>query len=154
MSEISRILDQLEREFEGNAWHGDNVLDILKGITAEQAARKPLPNAHSIWELVLHMTTWKRVVTERVQGTVRDIPDEEDWRQVKDVSEAAWHQAIDNLRDAHKALQDAVAKLDDARLNDKPGPNSNTYFVQIHGVIQHDLYHAGQMAILKKSFIS
>ena len=152
MSEIARILDQLHREFEGNAWHGDNVLAILNGITAEQAAQKPLGKAHSIWELVYHMTTWKRVVTERIQGNLPDVTDELDWPRVTDTGESAWRQAIENLRTTHKNLYNAVAKLDEARLNDKPGPESNIYYVQIHGIIQHDLYHAGQIAILKKSF--
>ena len=152
MSEIARILDQLHREFEGNAWHGDNVLTILKGITAVQAARKPLDKAHSIWELVLHMTTWKRVVAERVQGNLPNVTDEMDWPRATETSELAWQQAIENLITAQEYLYKAVAKLDDARLSDKPGPESNSYYVQIHGIIQHDLYHAGQIAILKKSF--
>jgi uncharacterized damage-inducible protein DinB len=152
MSEISRILDQLHREFEGNAWHGDSVLEILKGVTAEQAATKPILQAHSIWELVLHMTTWKRVVTERIQGNLPEVTDELDWPKISETGEAAWQQAIDQLRDAHKQLFNTVAKLDEARLNEKPGPESNTFYVQIQGVIQHDLYHAGQIAVLKKSF--
>lgn len=152
MSEIARILDQLHRVFEGNAWHGDNVLANLNGITAEQAAQKPLGKAHSIWELVYHMTTWKRVVTERIQGNLPDVSDEMDWPRVTETGESAWQQAIESLRTAHKNLYNAVAKLDEARLSDKPGPESNSYYVQIHGIIQHDLYHAGQIAILKKSF--
>jgi hypothetical protein len=153
MSEISRILDQLQREFEGNSWYGDNVMTILKGVTADLAAQKPLPKAHSIWELVLHMTTWKRVVRERIEGRIRDVKDTEDWPRVTDKSETAWEISVRALVEVHRQLYEAVAKFDDTQLMDKPGHDSNTFYVQLHGIIQHDLYHVGQIAILKKSVV-
>jgi len=154
MSEISRILDQLHREFEGRAWHGDNVSDTLKGITAEQAVRKPISAAHSIWELTVHMAFWKQAVTARLVGNPLTITDDMDWRPITDTSSAAWKTAVDNLCAAHQALVTAVAKFDESRLDEQVGPDNSTCYVLIHGIIQHDLYHAGQIAILKKSFVS
>ena len=121
--------------------------------TAGQAIQRPVAKAHNIWEIVLHMTTWKRVVRERIEGQVRDIPREEAWPRLGDTSDSDWESAINALVEAHRRLYDVVAQLDETRLSDKPGPESNTYYVQVHGIIQHDLYHAGQIALLKKSFV-
>jgi len=99
------------------------------------------------------MTTWKRVVRERIEGRVRDVKDTEDWPRVADRSETAWEISVRALLQTHRQLYEAVAKLDDTQLMDKPGHDSNVFYVQIHGIIQHDLYHAGQIAILKKSFV-
>lgn len=88
MSEVKRIGDQLRRSHEGIAWHGPSLLELLNGVTADQASRRPVPAAHTIWELVLHITACKEVVTRRLTGeTVPDLPPEEDFPAV---SFGAW----------------------------------------------------------------
>jgi uncharacterized damage-inducible protein DinB len=152
MSEIKRINDQLKRAFEGKAWHGPSVSEVLTGVTAEQAAAHPIAGAHSIWEITLHIATWERVGRRRIEESDPiDVSDEEDWPAVEDISDDAWSSTLDELRHNHEALRDAIRQLDEARLEDiVPGTQYAVYFL-LHGVIQHDLYHAGQIALLKKT---
>jgi len=152
MNEIERINDQLKRAFEGKAWHGPSVSEVLAGVTAEQAAARPISDAHSIWEITLHIATWERVGRRRIQESAPiDVSDDEDWPEVEDTSEEAWKRTLDEVRGNHLSLREAIAGLDEARLGDiVPGTTYSVYFL-LHGVIQHDLYHAGQIALLKKA---
>jgi uncharacterized damage-inducible protein DinB len=151
MSEIHRILDQLERVSEGNAWHGPAVRELMKGISAQQAAAKPVPAGHNIWEIVLHMTAWQDVARRRLaREVVIDLPAHSDWSSVTNTSETAWQQAVEHLFQSKQQLHRVISQLDDERLNDPvPGKDYSVY-VLLHGVIQHNLYHAGQIAVLKK----
>ena len=84
-TEVERIRDQFRRAFDGEAWHGPSVLQLLNGITAEQAAAHPIPGAHSIWELVLHVAAWRGAVAARLGGKSPDLPDVGDWPAVPEV---------------------------------------------------------------------
>jgi len=152
MSEKKRLNDQLKRAFEGTAWHGPSVSEVLAGVNAQQAAAHPIAGAHSIWELALHIQTWERVSKRRITEFVPiDVSDEEDWPAVNDTSEAAWARTLEELRSNHQALRAAIRELDEARLDEiVPGTTYSVYFL-LQGVIQHDLYHAGQIALLKKA---
>jgi uncharacterized damage-inducible protein DinB len=152
MSEIRRIKDQLRRAFEGEAWHGPSVKEVLSGVTAEKAALKAVPGAHSIWELVHHIAAWEEIAFRRVNGeNTGDAPDEVDWPPVNDTSDEAWGRALAGLDRSNAALREAIAQLDESRLEDlAPGTGYTLYYL-LHGVIQHDLYHAGQIALLKKA---
>ena len=149
MSEIVRISDQLRRAFEGEAWHGPAVREVLAGVTAGQAARRPIPSAHTIWEIVLHIAAWETIVRRRLTGEKVDAAPEMDWPPVRETDEAAWSRALAQLERGHGELRDAVARFDPARLDEKPAGGSTAYTL-MHGAIQHDLYHAGQIAVLKK----
>jgi uncharacterized damage-inducible protein DinB len=155
LTERERIGDQFRRAFEGEAWHGPSVLSLLEGVTAQQAAAHPVAGAHSIWELVLHIEAWERACSRRLSGDRARLSNEEDWATVSDHSESAWERTKQQLIETHRQLVAAIANLDEARL-DKPiiedptTPYSSTY-VTLHGGVQHDLYHAGQIAILKKA---
>jgi len=151
MSEIHRILDQLDRAFEGDAWHGPSVKELLKGVTSRQAAAKPVPGGHSIWEIVLHVSAEQDVARQRLGGeVVPDLPPELDWPPILDTSDPAWRRANENLVQTKQKLRDSISQLSDQRLSEiVPGKNYSVYVI-LHGVIQHDLYHAGQIAILKK----
>jgi len=148
--ETERILGMLKRSFSGDAWHGDSVMKIVNGITAEQAATKPVAGAHSIWELVQHIAVWEDVVRRRLHGeTVLPTP-EEDWPPVRTTDAGAWKNLVEKLKSGHAALEKTVADLSDDRLDDiVPAKDYNVY-TMLHGIIQHDLYHAGQIAVLKK----
>ncbi len=149
-NEVTRIEDQLKRAFEGNAWHGPALLEVLQGVTAARAAAKTVTGAHSVWEIVLHVAAWEDVVRRRLGGEPVELSAAEDWPAVRETGDAAWSAALEKLRSGHSALRRAVAKLSDARLKEEvPGASYSTYHL-VHGVIQHDLYHAGQIAILKK----
>ena len=90
IEEISRIADQLKRAFEGDAWHGPAVLEVLEGVSARPAAAKPIPGAHSIWEIVLHIAAWDGAIRRRMEGQALQLSDEQDFPPVKDTSDAAW----------------------------------------------------------------
>ena len=151
MSETKRISDQLKRAFKGEAWHGPSVLELLSNVTADEAGAHPIAGAHSIWEIVLHIRTWERIALRRIEEWVPiEVTPEEDWPPVKETSEHAWKNALNALTLNHEALRGVIKGLDEARLLAVvPGTQYSVYFL-LHGVIQHDLYHAGQIALLKK----
>lgn len=152
MSEVKRIKGQLRRAFEGEAWHGPSLRELLNGVTAETAAAKPLPGAHSIWELVLHIVTWENVVRRRLAGEeFADPPDEENFPTIHDPSDEAWQHTLQQLTQSNLALREAIAGLDDAQLAEMVPGKPYSIYGMLHGVIQHDLYHAGQIAVLKKA---
>ena len=155
MSEVDRIKDQFRRAFEGEAWHGPSVLALLNGVTAQQAAAHPIPGAHSIWELTMHIEAWERACLRRLNSDPARLTDEEDWRPINDKSDAAWESTKQQLLETHRELLEAIAKLEESRLNEPiirsaDTPYSSVY-VTLHGGVQHDLYHAGQIAMLKKA---
>jgi len=153
MTEVERILDQLKRAYEGNAWHGPSVRETLAGVTASQAHARPLANAHSIWELVQHIAVWEGAGRRRLEGdrAAIDISSPDDWPPADDTSEAAWEQAKAALDRGHEALREAILRVDEARLDEPILEGMSTVYVTLHGVIQHGLYHAGQIAMLKKA---
>jgi uncharacterized damage-inducible protein DinB len=150
MSETARIADQLRRAFAGKAWHGDSLFQILDGVTAAQAAAHPIKNAHSVWELVLHIAAWDGAVRRRLAGEALALSKRQNFPPVKDTSKSAWRQTIEHARQVHDELVDAVAVFPASRLGDRvPGKGHDIYYM-LHGVAQHELYHAGQIALLKK----
>jgi uncharacterized damage-inducible protein DinB len=153
MKEIERIKDQVQRTFTGDAWHGPALLEALTGVTAEKALAKPAGNSHSIWEILLHITTWEGVTYHRLIGDVVNVSDEEDWPTVSDTSEAAWRNALAVAENTHQKLLDAISQLSDADLNRAVNSQAgieHSIYVSLHGVIHHLLYHTGQIALLNK----
>jgi uncharacterized damage-inducible protein DinB len=156
MNELQRIADQLRGSWQGEAWSGPSVRDTLEGVTAFQAVQKPVNNAHSIWELVLHLITWTNVARRRLQGELFEVSEAEDWPAVGETNESAWQNALANLKQANNdllAALEAAAKTanSDARLNDIAPGKDHTIYVLLHGTAQHNLYHAGQISLLKKA---
>lgn len=154
MAETERIVDLLRRAARGKAWHGSAVHETLMGVTAAQARHRPLPAAHSIWEIVLHMTAWNDEVRERLDGRAsRSLPAEEDWPLVADPSESRWAEALKRLDESERRLRATVAAVPERRFDELLGDASGpwTVYVTMHGIIQHELYHAGQIALLKKA---
>ncbi|HVO62322.1 MAG TPA: DinB family protein [Terriglobales bacterium] len=154
MSECTRLADQIRRAFEGDAWHGDSVLEILVDVKADVAAAHPIKTAHSIWELVLHIASWDDAVVRRIGGDVVNLSDRENFPPVVDTSEKAWRSALDHLKKTHAALVKAVDEFPDARLQQQVQGKSQayyTFFYMFAGIVQHELYHAGQIVMLKKA---
>jgi uncharacterized damage-inducible protein DinB len=151
MTEVERILDQMNRAYEGEAWHGSSLRETLAGVSAQQAMARPIPNGHSVWELVLHIAAWKAAVRRRLQGDRAALSDEEDWPPVVDPSAANWSAATNALDQAHRNLIAAVARVEESALHQPILPGMPSVYVTLHGVIQHDLYHTGQIGILKKA---
>jgi len=152
--ETLRIADQLRRAFDGEAWHGPSVLEILRGLTAAAAAARPLPRSHSIWEIVEHIAVWDDVARRRMGGEIVQPAPDQDWPAVTETTPGAWLRTLDHLKQTHDALVGAVTALSDQRLPERvPGkePEYYTLYYMLHGIVQHELYHAGQIALLKKA---
>ncbi|RPD49954.1 DinB family protein [Hymenobacter sediminis] len=158
--EINRITDQLRRAFDGDAWSGPSLQQTLAGITAAQAAAYPLAGVHSVGELVRHLTTWAATVAQRIeQRQVTSLTDE-DWPAYPpEPDEARWQQARQELRQAHERLLAATQALAETDLDtvlgepdDRPEGSGVLLYVLLHGTVQHYLYHAGQVALLRKFF--
>jgi uncharacterized damage-inducible protein DinB len=152
MSDAARIAEQLRNAFEGNAWHGPALLELLADIDPATAASHPLPETHSIWELVFHIAAWDDAVNRRiVERKALQLKAAQNFPPVKDKSSAAWKKAVAHLKKTHAALVKTAASLSDKQLNERvPGKKYNVRFM-LDGVAQHELYHAGQIAILKKT---
>jgi uncharacterized damage-inducible protein DinB len=152
MSQIESLADQLERAFRGGAWHGPAVAEALAGVEAEVAAGRPVGSAHSIWEIVHHLTVWKDVPRRRLQGErLVDLPPERSWPAVADVSAGAWRAALAALEAAHVALHARVLELADGQLDDPVAGSDPTVRGMLLGVLQHNAYHAGQIVLLRKA---
>jgi len=151
MTEIERIEDQLKRAFEGEAWHGPAVLESLEGLTANQAAARPIPDAHTIWEIVLHISAWENAGYRRLSGDRAQLPVEEDWPSVEDTSDEEWMRTKAALQRRHHELRATIRRVDEERLDQPILEGLSSVYVTLHGVIQHDLYHTGQIAVLRKA---
>ena len=156
--EATRLVDQFKRAHDGDPWHGSPVKDILAGVTAAQAATAPPNGAHSIWALVLHLTGWRNEVALRVTGKPAGEPEAGDYPPVGEPTDARWQAALAALDASHEHLATVVRGMSDEQLwtatrdprNPPPGIGDTRYEV-LHGIVQHDAYHAGQIAILKRT---
>jgi len=151
-TEATRIAQQLENAFAGEAWHGPALLELLSDVDARTATAHPMPGAHSIWELLLHIAAWDDAVNRRiVLRKALQLNMRQNFPPVPDKSPAAWKQAVAHAKKTHAALLKTVRSLSDDRLRERvPGKRYDIAFM-LQGVAQHELYHAGQIALLKKS---
>ena len=153
-TECNRIAYQLASTINGEAWYGDSLREILNGVTAEQAKAHPIPNAHSIWEIVVHVNAWIKFFSGAIQGTPipawSTMPKEMDWPPVKDTNEQAWKEAVNTFFDEHLRLVETIKSFGDERLEATvPGRTYNFYRL-FQSATQHAVYHSGQIALLKK----
>ena len=152
MSELADKIEELKRIQEGEAWHGPALSELLSDVTAEQALAKPIPGAHSIWELVLHIIGWGNVFTRRLQGQPLTEPPEGDFPQIPDRSQEAWSETVQRLARSHSELVNTVATLSDSTVEENVEGKDYSLRFLINGAIRHHVYHSGQIALLKKSF--
>ena len=157
MSETQRIADELLREHTGDPWHGSSITTLLRDVTAAQAASRSVPHVHTVWQLVLHMTAWKHEVRRRLAGEPAGDPPEGDWPEVGATTPERWREAVERLNEAQTALVAAVREFPESRLfeptndaRDGQGGAGVSNYVLLHGLAQHDAYHAGQIALLVK----
>jgi len=152
MSEARRIRHQLKISYHGKAWHGPALKEVLEGVTAATAAARPIEDAHSIWQIVRHVAAWQTEAARVLEGkSYESLAGDADWPPVIDTSETAWTGALGELENAQKALTDATANLTDEQLDQKVPGRDFTLYILLTGVVHHNLYHAGQIAILKKA---
>src|SRR5262245_42110349 len=153
MSEVQTIIDDLKNIHDGEAWHGPSLKEILSGVTAEQAAARPLQNAHSIWELTLHIAAWEGVFIRRLAGLQMNEPEEGDFPVVTDASEEAWRRTLTRFDERHSRLIEAISALTDDRLRETVVGKDYTVEYMLRGLTRHHVYHAGQIALLKKGLV-
>ena len=151
MREVERIADQHARAFAGPAWHGPAVFEALQGVSARRAAARPVAGAHTIWEIVLHIAAWERVVARRLAGEPCSPTPAEDWPPVRDTSATAWRRALRLLERRHRESRRAIAALSEAALERSAAGESYSAYFLAHGAAQHGIYHAGQIALLKQA---
>lgn len=153
-SEGARIAELLQRAFDGSAWHGPSVLELLEDIDAATAAAKPLPKVHSIWELVLHIAVWDDAAVRRLGGKKWQPTGLANFPPVSAPTEVAWKKAVAATKRTHDRLVKTIAGLPDTRLADRVPGKRYDFYHMLHGIAQHELYHAGQVAILKKAQVA
>jgi len=151
LNETDRIADQLKRAFYGEAWSGPSVKEVLEGVTAEMAAKRPIQDAHSIWELVHHMTAWVDIVRRRVEGESVKVTEDVNFPPMKDTSESAWRESLRRMEQAEAELQKTLLGISESRLEQRWAEAGDSVYILLHGAIQHSLYHAGQILLLKKA---
>jgi uncharacterized damage-inducible protein DinB len=148
--ETARLADQLERSFRGGAWHGPAVAEALDGVDAEGAARRPLAAAHTIAEIVAHLTYWLRAARVRLHGEhERDVLGDADWAPTAGGDET-WRAALAALESAYRDLHADLLALDDSRLDDPVAGSDPTLRGMLLGLLQHNAYHAGQIVLLAR----
>ena len=158
MRELDRIAEQLQRAYDGDAWYGPSVRAALEGVDARVATERPIPAGHTIYEIVLHMTGWTREVTRRLRaGDARD-PEQGDWPSGGAAGHSDWTVVLAALDVANAELVEAIRTLDDTKLDDRIGDARDravgsgvSRYVTLHGLVQHHVYHAGQISLLKKA---
>lgn len=146
------LANHIKRAVNGPMWHGSALAEVLAGVTSDQAAAHPIAGAHSIWEIVVHVTAWADIARARIRGErMGDASTEEDWPPVPDTSAAAWTAALERLRECHRMLAQDVRHLEDSTLHTKIEALGYSASNLLHGVIEHGTYHGGQIALLKKA---
>ena len=158
MRERDRIVELLRRAYDGDAWHGPSVRAALDGVDARMAMTRPVPSGHTICEIVLHLTAWTREVTRRLHTGVAQDPEEGDWPAGDAANDAEWGDIVAALDAANAGLLEAIGELDEAQLYQRIGDvrdralgSGVSRYITLHGLIQHDAYHAGQISLLKRA---
>lgn len=150
-SEAALIADQLRRAFYGEAWHGPALMELLEDIDAKTAAAKPLADVHSIWELVLHVAAWDGAGIKRLAGHKCQLKGTQNFPLIPERTEIEWKRAVKHTQETHDLLVETVRGLSDKRLREGVPGKKYDFYHMLHGIAQHELYHAGQIAILKKA---
>ncbi|HXI28223.1 MAG TPA: DinB family protein [Vicinamibacterales bacterium] len=151
MTRAAKIANRIERTVSGPMWHGPALADLLDGVPHERAAARPLPGAHSIWDIVRHITAWAEIVKRRLGGEILDPTPEEDWPPVSDDGQEAWARALERMAASHRELAAATRELQDAQLDSAVAGQEYPVSVMLNGVVEHGTYHGGQIALLKKA---
>ncbi len=153
MNTRSLLLQLIDEAYKKRTWHGSNLRGSLRGLSAEQALWRPSPARHNIWELVVHAAYWKYTVRRRLLGEKRgSFPLEgSNWFPRSDSANAkAWKKDLLLLDESHRSMRAAIASLPESKLNIKPPNSKYTNAAVIYGIANHDIYHAGQIQLLKR----
>jgi uncharacterized damage-inducible protein DinB len=149
--EPALLANHIKRTVTGPMWHGSALAEVLNGVSSGVAAARPIPAAHTIWEIVLHVTAWTDIARARLRGErMSDPTASEDWPPAPAASEADWQAALDRLQASHRELAHDVRHLEASRIGEKIPGLEYTVSNLLHGIVEHGTYHGGQIALLKK----
>jgi hypothetical protein len=151
--DLTPLLSILDQAYNHRSWHGTNLRGSIRGLSVKQAAWRPAAGRHNIWELVVHAAYWKYAARRRLSGGTRQsfpLKGSNWFARPIETSERAWRSDIVLLDDMHRSLRAAIANLPPATLHRRNGAGKDTNFSLIAGVAAHDLYHAGQIQLLKR----
>lgn len=154
MSQTARISKLFQAVYEGHPWIAVNLSDTLKNISAEQAAKKVSPQWNSIWQIVNHLTCWRLNMVQRMQLQEVNVPGNYDtnyFDPVEDTSPAAWKRSLEQLADSQRQWLAYLGKMKDSDLDRVHKESGMSYYDFVHGILQHDAYHLGQIMLLAKA---
>jgi uncharacterized damage-inducible protein DinB len=152
MGEVARLWDLLQRAYEGNAWHGPALRELVESVTSAQARTRPIPGAPTIWEITLHLAAYEDAVRRRIEGAhVESLPPEDGWPEPADLSPSSWRSAVEGFEAAHRGLRAALWDFPDGRLDEVVPGRDYPFYLMLNGVIHHELYHAGQIEMLARA---
>ena len=150
---IASLLLQLDEGFDRRSWHGTNLRGSLRGMSASRAVWRPAPGRHNVWEIALHAAYWKYVAWRRLTGEKRGAfarPGSDWFPTPAPASDAAWRKDVALLRQYHRTLRAALVRLVDEDLERRPPGSRETIGRLVRGIVAHDLYHAGQIQLIKR----
>jgi uncharacterized damage-inducible protein DinB len=151
--EVDRVADLLAQTYHGDAvglaWFGPALRPLLGTISPATATHRPLPRRHTIWELVLHLAANIDFVLARLDGTELELSANADWPPVREPTIAAWKDALDALDARYETLLERVGGLSDAQLAQPVVGRRYDAYAMLHGIIHHNVYHTGQIALLR-----
>ena len=151
-SDLEALRADLHQVYDGDPWHGSSITVALEGIDADIASRRSVPGAHTIWEIVRHVTTWAEIARERLRGeSLGDPSTERDWPPVTATGLDDWRVAIEQMAFAHRMLAADVREMTDEALDAKVKDLDYPVGILLDGVVEHGVYHAGQIVLLKKA---
>ena len=149
-TEIQNIKTIFDRSFNGPAWHGPDIKSVLKEISHEEALKK-VGDSHNIAEIVFHMIAWRNFLINNLKGQKNyEVSDEENFKKIDNISEADWTKLKDRLENSQNEMLELLSRTNETILDQKVGARKYTYYILMHGVIQHDLYHLGQIELIRK----
>ena len=150
---VSSLLEQLDEAYDRQSWHGTNLRGSLRGLSSDQALWRPAPDRHNVWEIVIHAAYWKYAARRRLTGEKRGAFPRKgsNWFSIpSSPTEDQWREDVGLLGESHRRLREAVARLTDADLRRRAPGGKETIGRLVRGVAAHDLYHAGQIQLLKR----
>jgi len=153
MSEVTDIIAELRDIHNGNAWHGPSLRELLSDVTAEQASARPIAEAHTIWEIVLHIIGWENVFRLRLEGNPVSVPPEGDFPLIEDTTQEAWVATLSRLENSQTQLLSTVGTFCDSALRQNVIGKEYSIRYLLAGIVRHHVYHAGQIGLLRKAFV-
>lgn len=149
---VAQLLSILDQAYDHRSWHGTNLRGSIRGMSSGSAAWRPAAERHNVWEIVVHAAYWKYVVCRRLTGSARGgFPLKgSNWFAREGQDEPAWQADLALLTRMHRELRAAVGKLEDAALSHTPGGGKESVAALVTGIAAHDLYHAGQIQLIKR----